>query len=110
MYRGDALVRLATLAMRTCLLQTNALHRSHTASCTQVWSRTWCLMSAVVHRENRFLLEERDLMQQQLQQLAERSPSRQLTQGIGMQGSETPFGTPCTRGAARPCRRHADVS
>ena len=61
-------------------------------------------------RENRFLLEERDLMQQQLQQLAERSPSRQLTAGIGTQGGETPFGTPCTRGAAAPnfcCRADA---
>ena len=47
-------------------------------------------------------------MQQQFQQLAERSPSRQLN--IGTQGSETPFGTPCTRGAAvvmsLPCTPH----
>ncbi len=67
----------------------------------------WCLKRARVSSENRFLLEERDLMQQQFQQLAERSPSRPL--GIGTQGSETPFGTPCTRGAAvvimLPCCR-----
>ena len=70
-------------------------------------SHLYCLKRARVCRENRFLLEERDLMQQQFQQLAERSPSRPL--GIGTQGSETPFGTPCTRGAAvvilLPCCR-----
>ena len=55
-------------------------------------------------RENRFLLEERELMQEQLQQLAERTPSRTARRGAAVQGTpfdtqETPFNTPCTRGA-----------
>ena len=68
---------------------------------THVDMRKCCAESypPTTRRENRFLLEERDLMQEQLQQLAERLPSRQLHLGISTQGSETPFGTPCARGA-----------
>ena len=50
-------------------------------------------------------------MQQQLQQLAERSPGRVALRGAGAQGTPfdaqgTPFDTPCTRGAQlgrQPC-------
>ncbi len=73
--------------------------RAHTCS---------SLRPGVLCRENRFLLEERDLMQQQLQQLAERTPTRTARRGAGDQGTPfdaqgTPFDTPCTRGAQLGC-------